>query len=48
MLKRKEPPVQVKLPEPSAHPAAQCNVNISTIDKMVERGGRSRRGLAGG
>jgi excisionase family DNA binding protein len=37
MLKRKEPPVQVKL-QSRQRTAAQWNVNIRTIDKMVERG----------
>ena len=37
MLKRKEPPVQVKL-QSRQRTAAQCNVNVRTIDKMVERG----------
>ena len=37
MLKRKEPPVQVKL-QSRERTAAQCNVNIRTIDKMIERG----------
>jgi excisionase family DNA binding protein len=36
MLKRKEP-VQVKL-QSRERTAAQCNVNIRTIDKMIQRG----------
>ena len=37
MLKRKEPPVQVKL-QSRQRTATEFNVNIRTIDKMVERG----------
>jgi hypothetical protein len=37
MLKRKEPPVQVKL-QSRERTAAQANVNIRTIDKMIGRG----------
>jgi excisionase family DNA binding protein len=37
MLKRKEPPVQVKL-QSRESTAAQANVNIRTIDEMIKRG----------
>ena len=37
MLKRKDPPVQVKL-QSRERTAAQTNVNLRTIDAMVKRG----------